>query len=167
MRPPADHPPRILAIAPRSRGFGYAVLEGHDRLIDWGTRGTRTDKRVRTWRSTASLIDAFRPDLLVVEAAHDDASRRAPRIRRLIADVTNRAGKRGLKTAEVPLSEVRTCFRSLHAYNKHEIAHALAVRFPELTPRLPPHREPWMSEDERLSIFDAAALAVTHLQSNT
>ena len=27
---------RILAIAPSTRGFGFAVLEGQDTLVDWG-----------------------------------------------------------------------------------------------------------------------------------
>ena len=34
-------------------------------------------------------------------------------------------------------------------------------RFPELAPRLPRSRKPWMSEDYRMSIFDAVALALT------
>ncbi len=31
---------RVLAIDPNSRGFGFAVLEGGARLIDWGIRDT-------------------------------------------------------------------------------------------------------------------------------
>ena len=44
---------------------------------------------------------------------------------------------------------------------KQEIAIAIAERFPELAPRLPRFRKPWMSEDYRMSIFDAVALALT------
>ena len=44
---------------------------------------------------------------------------------------------------------------------KQEIAIAIAERFPELAPRLPRSRKPWMSEDYRMSIFDAVALALT------
>ena len=47
------------------------------------------------------------------------------------------------------------------ASNKYEIAIAIAKRFPELTTRLPRFRKPWMSEDYRMSIFDAVALALT------
>ena len=43
--------------------------------------------------------------------------------------------------------------------NKYEIAIAIAKRFPELAPRLPRLRKPWMSEDDRMSIFDAIGLA--------
>ena len=44
---------------------------------------------------------------------------------------------------------------------KREIAEAIVREFPELEPRLPPVRKIWMSEDVRMSIFDAAALAIT------
>jgi hypothetical protein len=36
---------------------------------------------------------------------------------------------------------------------------------PELTARLPRVRKPWMSEDERMSIFDAAAMALTYFET--
>jgi hypothetical protein len=37
---------------------------------------------------------------------------------------------------------------------------AIAKRFPELALRLPRFRKPWMSEDYRMSIFDAAGFAL-------
>jgi hypothetical protein len=44
---------------------------------------------------------------------------------------------------------------------KHALAEIMAERFPdELGSRLPPKRKPWMSEDSRMNIFDAAALAL-------
>jgi hypothetical protein len=38
----------------------------------------------------------------------------------------------------------------------------LAEQFPELLSKLPAARKLWESEHERMSIFDALALAVTH-----
>jgi len=55
----------------------------------------------------------------------------------------------------------------LGAPNKQEIAGAIAKRFPELAPRLPRFRKPWMSEDYRMSIFDAVGLAITFFQAKT
>jgi hypothetical protein len=44
---------------------------------------------------------------------------------------------------------------------KHMLAEIMAKRFPEqLGPQLPPKRKLWMSEDSRMSIFDAVALAM-------
>ena len=39
---------RILAIAPTTRGFGFAVLDGNETLVDWGVR--RIDGKIKnTW----------------------------------------------------------------------------------------------------------------------
>ena len=34
-------PPRVLAIDPTPRGFGYAILEGSTDLVDWGVKSVR------------------------------------------------------------------------------------------------------------------------------
>ncbi len=40
------------------------------------------------------------------------------------------------------------------------MARFIAAKFPELARYLPPERKPWMSEDLRTAIFDAAAFAL-------
>lgn len=50
------------------------------------------------------------------------------------------------------------------AANKHQIATAVVQKFPELAPRLPPDRKPWMSEDPRMAMFNAVALALTYFE---
>jgi hypothetical protein len=45
---------------------------------------------------------------------------------------------------------------------KHMVAQVLARRFPEeLGHRLPPRRKTWKSEDSRMAMFEAMALAFT------
>ena len=46
---------------------------------------------------------------------------------------------------------------------KQAIASRLAQIFPELLPHLPPERKPWMTEDDRMSVFDAVSFAVTSI----
>ena len=47
------------------------------------------------------------------------------------------------------------------------MAELLAKKFPdELASRLPPKRKPWKSEDSRMDIFDAVALAVAFRMSS-
>jgi len=65
----------------------------------------------------------------------------------------------------MPVSRVKKVFAVFRANTKHEIAHAVAQQLPELAPRLPRFRKPWMSEDYRMAIFDAAALALTYFHS--
>jgi hypothetical protein len=51
-------------------------------------------------------------------------------------------------------------FSESGASNKQDIAIAITARYPELAPRLPHFRKPWMSEDYRMSIFDAVGLGL-------
>jgi Holliday junction resolvasome RuvABC endonuclease subunit len=151
---------RVLAIDPSTRGFGYAVLEGPDRLIDWGVKETRTDKSKRALASIADLIEVYQPRVLVLEDYAGKGSRRCSRVEKLIDDITKFALKENVKVRRFSRLELKNAFSETGAKNKYEIAIAIAKRLPELQPRLPRFRKPWMSEDYRMSIFDAVALAI-------
>lgn len=56
-------------------------------------------------------------------------------------------------------AKMRGAFADVGAYTKEEIASAIAVRFPEFEPHLPPKRSIYRPEVARMSMFDAAALA--------
>ena len=71
---------RVLSIDPSTRGFGYAVLEGPDRLIDWGVKETRTDKSKRAPASIAELIELYQPRVLVLEDYDGKGSWRCTRV---------------------------------------------------------------------------------------
>jgi hypothetical protein len=58
---------------------------------------------------------------------------------------------------------IKRAFAKSGASTKQQIAVAIANRFPELAPRLPRFKKAWMSEDYRISIFDAVGLALTFL----
>ncbi len=64
---------------------------------------------------------------------------------------------------------VKECFAPVGASTKYEIAKAVATQIPAFAHRIPRFRKPWMSEDPRQSLFDAAALGLTffaqHIQS--
>jgi Holliday junction resolvasome RuvABC endonuclease subunit len=151
---------RLLAIDPSTRGFGFAVLEGPNRLIDWGVKETKTDKKNRSLKFMADLIDQYQPSVIVVEDYAAKGSRRCDRVRELIDGVSKLAVKRKIKVRNFSRLKVKRAFAESGVSNKYEIAVAIAKRFPELAPRIPRFRKPWMSEDYRMSIFDAVALAV-------
>jgi hypothetical protein len=79
----------------------------------------------------------------------------------LINDITKLASKKKIKIRSFSRIKVKQAFSESGASTKHEIAITIAKRFPELAPRVPRFRKPWMSEDYRMSIFDAAGLAIT------
>ena len=151
---------RVLAIDPSTRGFGFAVLEGPNRLIDWGVKETKTDKKRRTLKLIHDLIDQYQPNVIVVEDYEGKGSHRCRRVRELIEDISKLAAKQEIKVRRFSRAKVKQAFSESGAVNKYEIAQTIANRFPELAPRLPRFRKPWMSEDYRMSIFDAVALAL-------
>ena len=151
----------VLAIDPSTRGFGFAILEGPNRLIDWGVKETKTDKNKKTLKLVADLIERYQPRVIVVEDYSGKGSRRCRRVRELIEDISKLAAKRKIKIKSFSRVKVKQAFFESGALNKYEIASAIAKRFPELAPRLPRFRKPWMSEDYRMSIFDAVALVLT------
>src|SRR5215470_6070005 len=152
---------RVLTIDPSTRGFGFAILEGPNRLIDWGVKETKTDKKRRTLQLIDELIEQYQPSVIVVEDYTAKGSRRCGRIRELIDGIARLAVKRNVKVRSYSRLKVKQAFAEAGAMNKFEIALAIANRFPELVPRLPRFRKPWMSEDYRMSIFDAMGLSLT------
>lgn len=153
---------RVLAIDPSSRGLGFAVLEDPCRLIDWGVKRLRSSNpRAARIAAAVQLLRWYEPDHLMIEDHRARGARRRPRIRHVLDDLAELADRRGLTCVRVAWTTARrTCGGSPSA-TREQIAAALATMFPELARCLPPHRKPWMSEDARLSLFDAVVLAVT------
>jgi hypothetical protein len=161
MSPAAAPVPRVLALDPMSRGFGYAVLEGPTRLVDWGIRNAPNDNSRALLRKISKLIDLYYPDVIVIEDCGHARSRRRQRVRTVISQVA------ALSTGEtevqlIPAALVHGMFGAGKAVTKHQIATLVAEHFSELSLRLPPARKPWMPEDSRFAIFDAVAFGLTY-----
>lgn|GEM_PF-479109 len=156
--------PRILAIAPSTRGFGYAVLEGHKELVDWGVKSVTGDKNAGSMEKVEEMIAHYDPQVMVLEDALAKGSRRSARIQALTKRLIALAESRAVKVALFSQKQVRRVFFADGCGTKHALAEIIAKRFPEeLGFRLPPRRRPWMSEDYRIAIFDATALAFAYL----
>jgi RNase H-fold protein (predicted Holliday junction resolvase) len=78
---------RVLAIDPSTRGFGFAVLEGPNRLIDWGVKETKVNKTAKSLQLIDDLIERYQPSVIIVEDYAGKGSRRCRRIERLIGDI--------------------------------------------------------------------------------
>ena len=152
---------RILAIAPSSRGFGFAVLEGQATLADWGAKPVKGDKNAQSLAKVERLIAHYQPDVLVLENALAKNTRRSSRIKTLGQHIIDLAKTRKIKVALFSREQVRRRFFDGGQGTKHAVAEILARRFQgELGACLPPKRRLWMSEDRRMDIFDAVALAL-------
>ena len=149
---------RILAIDPFSRGVGFAVFEEGIGLMDWGIKTTGKADNKKAVQVIEDLIDRFCPDLLALEDWKSAGARRCQRIEVLLNLIANGKWK-GLRVRLVTLREVRRIGPIPDAATKYGRATIIAERFPELQAFLPPVRKPWMSENARMSIFDAVAFA--------
>lgn len=154
---------RVLAIDPYSRGMGYVVVENGTLLVDWGTTEARDEKNGRCLERLAELHRTYRPDVLVLEDPEGEGSRRCERIIKLLDDAAELAESRAVDVRRYSRGEIRTAFRAWGAKTKHEIASAVAQRFPPLAPELPEPRAVFESEAERMAVFDAGSLAVSFL----
>jgi hypothetical protein len=150
---------RVLALDLHPRRFGYVVVEGPDRLLDWGVRSHRhkggsADALIRRLRS---LLELWRPTALVVQRGSRTTPRPNPSDGRLLKRIATET-----KRYRAPLRIGPELSRSS---TKYENARLAAEQFPVLIWNLPSKRKPWESEDYRMSMFTAAWLGRTYLSS--
>jgi Holliday junction resolvasome RuvABC endonuclease subunit len=162
-----NHDTRIVSIDPTSHGFGFVVLEGATRLVDWGHASVRPCNNSRCLERIAELISWYHPDIVVIEDVRAPQSRRRTRVSQLLTSVSEYVTASKARIIHVSTHSMRRLFAEEGLFTKDEIAHAVAHEFPELSNRIPPRRRIWMSEDERSSIFDALALALTFFHGET
>ena len=153
-----------LAIYPTSRGFGFVIFEGPHRLIDWGVKEVRGDKNRRSLIRAKELIAWYKPDVLVLEDALSASSRGSSRMKDLHRELEQLAVSTKTVVHRYTRPEIKAIFALRGSSTRYEIAQAVSEEVPELGPWFPPPRQIWKSEDPRLSIFDAASLAITHFE---
>src|ERR1039457_322076 len=152
---------RILAVALSFGGFGFVVMEGQKTIIEFGRRVADGDKNARSLAKTKKLLNFYRPDILVLQDVEAKGSRRASRIKTLNRQIKRMAEKHKIEVKLISGKQLRSLLLGNPKGTKHEMAETLAMQFPdELASRLPPKRKTWESEDGRMDIFDAVALAV-------
>jgi len=152
---------RILAIAPVTRGFGFAVLEGRDTLINWGVKTVTGNKNAKSLEKVEELIAHYQPGVLVLEDASAKGSLRHPRIRRLVPQIIKLAKAGKVNVSLFSREQVMKVLIPDGQGTKHDLAGIVAGQFPEqLGSKLPPKRKAWMRERYQMNIFDAVGLAL-------
>ena len=150
----------VFAIYPQSRGFAFVLFEGWLAPVDWGVYEARgADKNARSLIRINSLLELHTPDVLVLQDMSKHGTRRARRIRELNRRAAELADQRGVPVKTYSRAQVIEYFAEFGAVTKHKIAEAIAKHIPALDYYVPPARKPWMTENARMGIFDAAALA--------
>lgn len=155
----------VLAVAPNTRGIAYAYFEGPLSPVDWGIKELRGhDKNGQGLSAVRSLVEHLQPDVLVLEDYSAHRTRRADRIVRLQRMIASYAATEAIEVAGYARSDIRATFAPAGATTRYQIAELIAGQVHAFSFRLPPVRKLWMSEDRRMALFDAAALALTHFR---
>lgn len=157
-------PTFTLGLHAHSRGFGWVVFEGPFAPYDWGMVSARRDKNLVCMRRIERLLRRFQPEAIVLEAFERDASGRGDRVARLCRAIAALAADLGVQVAIYTRDHVRTCFSVIGAITRQEIAEAVARHVEAFRHRLPKPRRAWNGEDERMALFSAAALVLTHFR---
>ena len=147
---------RVVSIELTAHGFAFAVLEGPERLIDWGGRQVQRDVSVFL-EKLKRVIERYRPDALVLE--EPAGSRRGTRGREWLAWAEELGSERRLGLHAVSSEEFRRRVPLLRK-SRHAVATAIAGQFPQLRPALPKKRKPWQAEPARIAVFVAIARAL-------
>lgn len=149
----------VMAVFPNTRGFGYAVFEGL-LPVDWGVSDVQGKNRNYTCiRRITALIAKYNPDVLLLR----DPTEARGRVATLIEAIATLPRHPGAACLAVSRPQVREAFSYLAQPTRQRIAHAIADRIPFLEPLVPAPRKIWNSENRRMGLFDAVALALTYL----
>jgi hypothetical protein len=139
--------------------FGFAILEGGTRLLDWGVRSY--DKRSALGvDKIARLLDYYQPSLVVIRKWWLGNARVGLRASAMARAAGSEARRRLIESHSVGIEEFRRFFVKRGCTTKHAIASLVADWFDEVAWRVPAKRRPWDSECPRALIFDAIAAAV-------
>jgi hypothetical protein len=150
----------VFAIYPQSRGFAFVLFEGWLAPVDWGVYEARgADKNGRCLSRIASLLALHTPDVLVLQDMSERGTHRARRIQQLNRHAAELADEHGMFVRTYSRAQVVEYFSEQGATTKQKIAERIAKHIPALNLYVPPARRPWMSENARMGIFDATALA--------
>jgi hypothetical protein len=156
----------VLAIYPSTRGLAFVLFESALSPVDWGVkivRGAR--KNDECLRFVGALLDRYEPRIVVLQDTGPQGTARAHRIRHLNAAIAGLIGSAGVEAISFSRAEVMRAFASVGVVNKRQLAEAIAKHIPAFQRYLPPVRKPWMSEDSRMNLFDAASLVLTFFRS--
>jgi Holliday junction resolvasome RuvABC endonuclease subunit len=154
--------PRVLALYVSRRGIAYVLFTAPLSPHDWGTKEIcGMTKHADGVRIAKQLIERFRPDVVVIEDASKQSSRRSPRIRALYRAIARHAAQEKIYVASYSRKAIQEAFAIVGGSTKHDINCAIVRMIPALLARQPHKRRAWDAESLAQGLFDAVAVALT------
>ncbi|MDR3528558.1 MAG: hypothetical protein P4L57_14905 [Rhizomicrobium sp.] len=159
----APHPKEVvLGLYPFTRGVAFAAFHSSLSPVDWGMKKLQGDKDVFSFEATKELIAHLQPDVLVLGDCSRRQSRPPSDLGKLHKRIAAYAESMLIEVHVFKKSDIANCFHGVGATTRYEIAKAIAAQVDALSHRLPPPLKPWNSQNQRLALFDAAALVMTY-----
>jgi len=154
----------LLSVCTTARGLAFALFEGGANPVDWGRAEFRgAPKNHRCIERFIGLLDRYRPDLVILQDAADLTHRRSHRAAQLTRAFAAHTEGHGVQFVTRSRKDVLNTFSHLNPCTKQVIAKEIVELIPVFGQHMPRKRDPWSSEDSRMSLFDAAALALSLL----
>jgi hypothetical protein len=154
---------KTLGLAIRARWLGFAEIDDHGVLLDWGMifYQRRSAQQLKSARARLeALITRMHPLCVGMVRARLEVNEQLAAVRSIMRFLRNIASRASIEIIGVSRDELRAKFLSDGRRNKNDLALAVARIFPELAWRLPPERKLWAKEDSRMALFDAVAGAL-------
>jgi hypothetical protein len=149
--------PRVLAVYPFRRGFGFAVLEGVT-LVDWGIARLHSKNDEELLVRVDDLVSRYQIALLALEDGSN--RRRGQDARRRIERLLGFAHLRKLATQTVSRKQAWITLGLADQATNHDMCVLIGSYFEELQPLLPRKRRFFDNEDERTNVFRAVAIGI-------
>jgi RNase H-fold protein (predicted Holliday junction resolvase) len=156
-----DETSRILALDVRARRIGFAVFETPAQVLEFGV--TRFKSRPTALARLDRLIRRTKPDGLVLLKIPSSSTRNTRGMQTILCGIWLIARRFSVAVTTIRERQVKQHFSEQGATTKYQVSLFLVKRFPELEWKLPQPRKAWQREHPNMSMFDAAALAVTYL----
>lgn len=143
------------------------MLEDKNTLVDWGVISRHlSDSRVHG--KLKDLILQYKPGMFVLEDVWAKSARRSRAVKNLCRKISDSVNTIGVRVTRIAYAKALIGIGAPDGSTKHEVATIVADRFPEeLGKRAPRKRQPWMSEDRRMSFFTAIALSMAAFEGST
>jgi hypothetical protein len=155
----------VLSVYLNTRGVAFVLFESALSPFDWGVKEVRgRRKHSRALAKIITILNRYEPGVLVLQDTSSNGTPRAHRVAELNAAIAELGEGRGIPVYAYSREYVRRAFGYLGTTNKQIIAEVIAKHIPAFERYVPPPRKPWMSEDARMGLFDAAALALVFFQ---
>src|ERR1700682_3671307 len=101
----------VLSIYPNTRGFSFVLFEGPLSPFDWGVKEMRgRGKHRRCLAEIITILDRYRPDIVVLQDTSPDGTRRARWVTTLNAAIAELTDSRGILVYAYSREDVRGAF---------------------------------------------------------